>query len=141
MSKKEKKEELGFKNLKAFILVLVGKWKLINENKTLWIIILECMYGVIRQGEEKVVKFSSLWRRDLHVLDKEEGRFSDRWVDNKLSKVIGDETKTYFWKDPWLEGVRPKDKYLGMCKISKDKEISVCEAIRNENGRSIWNEE
>lgn len=60
ISREKEKGGLGIKNLKAFNLALLGKWKrrLLNEKKRLWVKILDVSTGQLGMGEARLINLA-----------------------------------------------------------------------------------
>lgn len=66
------------------------EWRLLLENGGVWAKVLECKYMGNGFGGDKINKFSSLWWRDVHFLNKEEGSYGNYWFENNLVRDVGD---------------------------------------------------
>jgi len=64
----------------------------------------------------------------------------DRWFDNNIRRVVGDERKTFFWTDNWLDGVPLNIQFNRLYELSVNKNCLVEEMARYgwDAGGSGW---
>lgn len=71
----------------------------------------------------------SLWWRNIQALEKGEGGLNANWFKEKLSREIGNGSKSLFWEDPWVGGRSLKDLYPGLYRLVADKNVVVRDAF------------
>lgn len=96
---------LGIKDINAFNLALLGKWKwnLLQHQGELWARVLESKYGGWRSlNEAPRANTESIWWRDLKLLSNHP-QHSEAMQDTIVWKV-GKGDKFRFWEDNWIGG-------------------------------------
>ncbi|GKV09906.1 hypothetical protein SLEP1_g21339 [Rubroshorea leprosula] len=128
--KDRKQGGMGIKDLRMFILALMGKWwaRLVNEQGGLWRRVLLDKYGGeggswgewITKGQNRG---SRCWKDVCKINELIEGKRD--WVKSGFKLVIGDGAKVSFWRQVWvgshsLEVMFPRLSYL-----STDRQSTV----------------
>ena len=91
---------LGIKDVKAFNIALLGKWKwhLLNHHQELWIKVVESKYGGWRGLEEgDRVASQSLWWRDLKRVVCQS--YQGRSIQEGFRWKVGAGHRINFWED------------------------------------------
>ncbi|GAU51437.1 hypothetical protein TSUD_413370 [Trifolium subterraneum] len=97
---------IGVRQLREFNLALLGEWcwRMLVDREGLWFRVLAAMYGVeggrLREGGWRG---SSWWREIARI--REEGELGGGWFGEHVSKQVGDGSDTFFWTDPWVDGI------------------------------------
>jgi hypothetical protein len=91
------KEEgrLGIRDLSVFNIALLGKWRwrIKNENGTLWHRMLVSRYG---KELDRVNSKSSIWWRDLNIIIRFSRLGGRNWFEENLRKEVGNRKRTLF---------------------------------------------
>jgi hypothetical protein len=93
---------LGIKNLKAFNLALLGKWKwrIQSEKNSLWVRVLASKYGESNGRINRDGSQGSAWWKDINNIERGVWGFKLDWFSEKLSRHLGNGSDTLFWLDP-----------------------------------------
>jgi hypothetical protein len=68
----------------------------------LWFRVLIARYGVEGGRLNVGRRGGSSWWREFAKIRDGDGGVSGRWLDECISKKVGDGIETYFWSDPWV---------------------------------------
>jgi hypothetical protein len=122
---------LGFRNLRLFNRVLLGKWlwRYENEADAFWRKLIFSKYGNLHGDwtiREVLGPYGvSLWKH----IRKDWGHFV-----RHLHFEVGDGTKTRFWTDIWCGTCSLKDGFPELFCMARNKEALVRDHIRYQNG-------
>jgi hypothetical protein len=118
---------LGIKNLKAFNLALLGKWKwrIQSEKNSLWVRVLASKYGESNGRINRDGSQGSTWWKDINNIERGVWGFKLDWFSEKLSRHLGNGSDTLFWLDPWDEGRTLKERFTNLFVLAENKDISV----------------
>ena len=118
---------LGIKDVKAFNIALLGKWKwhLLNHHQELWIKVVESKYGGWRGLEEgDRVASQSIWWRDLKRVVCQ--TYQGRSIQEGFSWKVGAGHRINFWEDRWIsQDVSLAEKYPRLYPISLQQHHSI----------------
>jgi hypothetical protein len=62
--------------------------------------------GMLRDGEQRG---SSWWKDISHIM--EGGELRGRWFEEHVSRMVVDETDTFLWIDPWVDGIPLNERF------------------------------
>ncbi|GAU22739.1 hypothetical protein TSUD_138630 [Trifolium subterraneum] len=120
---------LGVRQLKEFNLALLGKWcwRMLVDREGLWFRVLTARYGVER-GRLRVGgrRGSSWWREIVNIRDGG-GGLGGGWFREHVLKKVGDGSDTFFWTDPWEEGIPLCERFGRLFDMEENKSVSVAE--------------
>ena len=98
---------LGARKLKEFNIALLGKWcwRMLLDRGGLWYRVLVARYG--EEAGRLVVggRSASSWWREIVKIRDGVGEIDGGWFAERVSKVLGDGTNTFFWLDRWVGDV------------------------------------
>jgi hypothetical protein len=78
--------------------------------------------GRIREGGRK----GSSWWREISRI-REGGDLGDRWFEEHVSRRVGDGSDTFFWTDPWVEGILLCERFGRLFDLAETKRCTVAE--------------
>jgi len=92
--------------IKEFNLSVLGKrcWRLKEVRESLWFRVLSAKHGEEGGTISDGGRFASSWWKNLLSIGSGVGVGFGNWFDDNLRRDVGDDTKTLFWYDPWLDG-------------------------------------
>jgi hypothetical protein len=70
----------------------------------LWLRVLAARYRVER-GRLREGRSGSAWWREIVRICDGIGGMEGRWFGDCVTRKVGDGAETFFWTDPWLDGV------------------------------------
>ncbi|PNX63587.1 cysteine-rich receptor-like protein kinase, partial [Trifolium pratense] len=92
----------------------------------LWFRVLAVRYGMeggrIRDGGRTG---SSWWRGIVRL--REGGELGARWFEERVSRRVGDGTYTFFWTDPWVDGISLREQFGRLFDLAETKQCTVAE--------------
>jgi hypothetical protein len=109
------------------------RWRLLNDDSTLWKAVLKSKYGggivgKLVLGDDCKPWFASLWWRDIcsigHNLDQ-------NWFSQNAVKKLGNGRLTSFWYDRWIGNVPFCVLFPRLFSISTQKEASVADVYNS----------
>jgi hypothetical protein len=137
----KKEGGLGVKDLKAFNLSLMAKWRwrLLVEEGSQWKNILSAKYGevgglVLGMGARSR---ASLWWRDLVGLGVVRGVPGD-WLQEVFVKKLGNGSNTNFLHDIWCGPVKLAEVYPRLFKLSLQPDDFIRQIGVREDGVWVW---
>jgi hypothetical protein len=82
---------------------------------------------------------SSWWREMVRIHDGVRD-LGGGWFRESVHKKAGDGTDTFFWTDPWLEGVPLCDRFRRLFELAVDQSSTVAEmcCLGWEVGEEAW---
>ena len=127
---------LGLRVVHNFNLALLAKWRwrLLADEKGRWKDLLASKYGSSLNVLHSLVKFQSLWWRDLFKACGEDG--GDGWFSKEIGWKLGCGDKVKFWEDIWTGNSSLKSLYPRLFSLSLDQGQKVEEAGVWTN--SVW---
>jgi hypothetical protein len=138
----KKKGGLGVRDVRAMNISLLAKWRwrLLNDDTTLWKAVLKSKYGggVIGKlvlGEDCKPWFASLWWRDICSIGY---NLDHDWFSQNVVKNLGNGRLTRFWHDPWVGNVSFSVLFPRIFSISTQKEVSVAEVHNSNSTSNNW---
>nr|KYP55770.1 Putative ribonuclease H protein At1g65750 family [Cajanus cajan] len=129
---------LGIKDVRLFNWALIGKWvwRCMLSPGMLWAKVLHGRYGRIESFSNcsNVDRRASWWWKDImYVL--QQGKFL---LDEKIDRCIGDGTRTRFWEDKWIGGLRLLDVFLYLYSFAFDPLSMVAQNGTWEGSTWVW---
>ncbi|GAU40992.1 hypothetical protein TSUD_92170 [Trifolium subterraneum] len=110
------------------------------DREGLWFRVLTTRYGVER-GRLRVGgrRGSSWWRANVNIRDGE-GGLGGGWFREHVLKKVGDGSDTFFWTDPWVEGIPLCERFGHLFDLAGNKSVSVAEmfALGWGEGGEAW---
>ncbi|GAU42798.1 hypothetical protein TSUD_34420 [Trifolium subterraneum] len=70
---------------------------------------------------------ASYWWKDINSIRFETDGGAESWLVDNVVKQLGDEEKTLFWKDKWVDGILLKSQFGRLFDLSLDKEVTVAD--------------
>jgi len=133
---------LGARKLKEFNLALLGKWcwRLLVDREGFWYRVLVARYGDKAGWLEVGGRSASSWWREIAKIREGVGELDGGWVAERVSKVLGDGTNTYFWLDKWVGDVPLCRRFARLFDLSINKYSTVAEMCQLgwEVGGEAW---
>ncbi|XP_019447298.1 PREDICTED: uncharacterized protein LOC109350521 [Lupinus angustifolius] len=131
---------LGVKDIQAFNLALLGKWKcrFLVESESLWARVIRSKYGDSLPAH---ISFVSFWWKNVDKVGKGDV-LTRNWFHQNVFKCIGDGACTNFWTDVWVGNVTLTDSFPRLFSIALNKHalISYCGFWLNDswNWKVVW---
>lgn len=99
------------------------------EKQGLWYRALLDRYGDVEGVLGEGGRGSSLWWRDVNLVDKGIWGFRHNWLWGSMLKVMGNCADTNFWHDPWVgEGTGVlKNRFIRLASLANDIGAKVAE--------------
>ncbi|KEH25616.1 hypothetical protein MTR_6g033030 [Medicago truncatula] len=100
-------------------------FKLLLERRSLWYRVLVARYGE-EDGRLEVGgrSGSSWWREIAKIRDGLDG-VGGGWFQECVSRLVGDGAGSFFWHDPWLDGVSFQVRFRRLFDLAVDKSCTV----------------
>ncbi|GAU19481.1 hypothetical protein TSUD_77250 [Trifolium subterraneum] len=97
---------LGVRQMREFNLALLGKWcwRMLVDREGLWFRVLVARYGMERGRIRDGGRRGSTWWREIACIQRG-SELGSSWFGEQVSRRVGDGLDTFFWTDPWVEGV------------------------------------
>jgi len=134
---------LGVKDVRVVNVNLLAKWRwrLLVGDKALWKDVLKEKYGACVEnmmggGPCVIPNNASLWWKDIARLDDFGGH---GWFSSELSKRVGNDLHTSFWKVRWRGETTFKIKYPRLFSISNQKEATIGDLLALNCSNLEWN--
>ncbi|GAU32228.1 hypothetical protein TSUD_53550 [Trifolium subterraneum] len=83
-------------------------------------------YGVERGRLREGGRRGSVWWREIERI-REGGELGGSWFGELVSKKVGDESDTFFWTDPWVEGIPLCERFARLFDLAGNKLRTVAE--------------
>lgn len=127
--KKSEEGGLGIRNIYAFNLALLGKWRwrFLTEKEQLWVRVLKVRYGDASLWGvlwcEKTLEGGevSSWWRGLGNLEGDES-INMGWLSSGITKKVGNGISVSFWKDSWYGNFTLANRFCRLFTITNLKE-------------------
>jgi exonuclease III len=140
----KKKGGLGVRDLELVNLSLLIKWRwrLLNGvDSALWKEVLVAKYGKfminnVKWSCEPTPYLASTWWRDIR--DLESCVDSPNWVEDAITRKMGNGMRIRFWEDVWLEDSPLCSKFPRLFALSLQKEVCVGNMMEEVDGRRRW---
>ncbi|CAJ2631793.1 unnamed protein product [Trifolium pratense] len=133
---------LGVRQLREFNLALLGKWcwRILVDREGLWFRVLAGRYGVERGRLCEGGARGSTWWRELARIQDGGGEAGIGWFRECVVRQVGDESDTFFWTDPWVDGISLRERYGRLFDLAENKSASVAEMFMRgwEVGGEAW---
>jgi hypothetical protein len=136
----KKEGGLGVRDLRLVNISLLSKWKwkLLDRENELWKDVVVAKYGrdVLGKknlGEIDITRMGSTWWRDLCLIDKDSG-----WFTNAINKRVGVGNSTSFWNERWIGDQTLRQLFPRLFGISLQKDDLICNMGRLGDGVWIW---
>ncbi|GAU42262.1 hypothetical protein TSUD_327400 [Trifolium subterraneum] len=116
------------RQVREFNLALLGKWcwRMLVDREGLWFRVLAARYGVERGRIRDGGRRGSTWWREI-VSIREGSELGGSWFGDHVSKRVGDGSDTFFWTDPWVEGIPLCDRFGRLFDLAETKGRTVAE--------------
>ncbi|GAU32997.1 hypothetical protein TSUD_358640 [Trifolium subterraneum] len=114
--------------VREFNLALLGKWcwRMLVDREGLWFRVLAARYGVERGRLRDGGRRGSSWWKEIARI-REGGEFGGSWFGEHVSKRVGDGSNTYFWTDPWVDGITLCVQFGRLFDLAENKLRTVAE--------------
>jgi hypothetical protein len=136
----KKEGGLGVRDLRLVNISLLSKWKwkLLSRENELWKEVVTARYGedVIGKrslSEIDITRLGSIWWRDLCLIDKNSG-----WFSNAIGKKVGNGNSTSFWNDQWIGDQTLRLRFPRLFGISVQRDEVICNMGQMELGHWNW---
>jgi len=95
------------RRLKEFNIALLGKWcwRMLVDRGGFWYRVLVARYGEEAERLEVGGRSVSHWWREIVKIGDGVGEDDGGWFAERVSRVLGDGTNTFFWLDRWVGDV------------------------------------
>ncbi|GAU48351.1 hypothetical protein TSUD_267760 [Trifolium subterraneum] len=119
---------LGVRQVREFNLALLGKWcwRMLVDRDELWFRVLVARYGVERGRLPDEGRRGSTWWREIARI-REGSELGGSWFGDHVSKRVEDGLDTFFWTDPWVEGIPLCERFGRMFDLAENKGRTVAE--------------
>ncbi|GAU49945.1 hypothetical protein TSUD_408400 [Trifolium subterraneum] len=101
-------------------------WRMLVDREGLWFRVLAARYGVERGRLREGGRRGSVWWRELECI-REGGELGGSWFGELVSKKVGDGSDTFFWTDPWVEGIPLCERFARLFDLAGNKLRTVAE--------------
>jgi len=91
--------------------------------------------NLVEVGEVIWPSLASRWWKDLMSLEEVVG---SNWFNEEVSRKVGNDLHTSFWKDIWVGSSSLYALFLRFFSISTQKDAKVSERWYNDDGRDTW---
>ncbi|CAJ2662883.1 unnamed protein product [Trifolium pratense] len=133
---------LGVRQLREFNLALLGKWcwRMLVDREGLWFRVLAGRYGVVRGRLCEGGARGSTWWRVLARIRDGGGEAGRGWFRECVVRQVGDGSDTFFWTDPWVDGISFRERFGRLFDLAENKSASVAEMFSRgwEVGGEAW---
>ncbi|CAJ2673056.1 unnamed protein product [Trifolium pratense] len=133
---------LGVRQLKEFNLALLGKWcwRMLVDREGLWFRVLAGRYGVERGRLCEGGARGSTWWRELARIRDGGGEAGRGWFRESVLRQVGDGSDTFFWTDPWVDGISLRERFGRLFDLAENKSVLVAEMFLRgwEAGGEAW---
>ncbi|GAU47037.1 hypothetical protein TSUD_239950 [Trifolium subterraneum] len=115
--------------LREFNLALLGKWcwRMLVERDSLWFRVLAARYGLERGRLCAGGPRGSMWWRELVRIRDGGGELGGGWFGEHIRRKVGDGSDTFFWTDPWLDGIPLCECFRRLFDLAENKSVLVAE--------------
>ncbi|GAU42012.1 hypothetical protein TSUD_236790 [Trifolium subterraneum] len=96
------------------------------DREGLWFRVLAARYGMERGRLRDGGRRGSAWWREI-VRIREGGELGGSWFGEHVSKRVGDRSDTFFWTDPWVEGIPLSERFGRLFDLAGNKLRTVAE--------------
>ncbi|GAU33855.1 hypothetical protein TSUD_66410 [Trifolium subterraneum] len=120
---------LGVRKLREFNSTSLGKWcwRMLVERDSLWFRVLEARYGMERGRLCAGGTRGSTWWREIVRIRDGGGELEGGWFGEHIRKKVGDGSDTFFWTDPWMDGILLCKRYGRLYELADNKSVMVDE--------------
>ncbi|GAU30447.1 hypothetical protein TSUD_392600 [Trifolium subterraneum] len=80
-------------------------WRMLMERDSLWFRVLAARYGLERGRLCAGGTRGSTWWRELVRIRDGGGWLEGGWFGEHIRRKVGDGSDTFFWTDPWMDGI------------------------------------
>ncbi|KAK2418448.1 hypothetical protein QL285_040641 [Trifolium repens] len=99
---------------------------MLEDRVGLWYRVLAARYGAeggrVRDGGRRG---SSWWKEVMRI--REGGGNEGRWFEEHVTRRVGDESDTFFWTDPWVDGIPLREQFGRLYDLAETKQRTVAE--------------
>ncbi|MCI04340.1 receptor-like kinase, partial [Trifolium medium] len=97
------------------------------DREGLWFRVLAARYGVERGRLREGGPRGSSWWRELIRIQDVGGVVGGEWFGEHILKKVGDGSNTFFWTDPWVDGIPLCEQFERLFDLAENKSASVAE--------------
>ncbi|GAU48891.1 hypothetical protein TSUD_98820 [Trifolium subterraneum] len=101
-------------------------WRMLVDIEGLWFRVLVARYGVERGRLRDGGRRGFAWWREIERI-REGGELGGTWFGEHVSKKAGDVSDTFFWTDPWVEGIPLCEWFARLFDLTGNKLLMVAE--------------
>ncbi|GAU49521.1 hypothetical protein TSUD_407540 [Trifolium subterraneum] len=101
-------------------------WRLLVDREGLWCRVLAARYGVERGRLRDGGRRGSVWWREIARI-REGGQLGGSWFGEHVSKRVEDGSDSFFWTDPWMEGIHLCERFGRLFDLAGNKLCTVAE--------------
>ncbi|GAU10913.1 hypothetical protein TSUD_426570, partial [Trifolium subterraneum] len=96
------------------------------DREGLWFRVLAARYGVERGRLRVGGRSGSTWWREIARI-REGSELGGSWFGEHVSKRVGDGSSSFFWTDPWVEGIPLCERFGRLFDLSENRGLTVAE--------------
>ncbi|CAJ2678024.1 unnamed protein product [Trifolium pratense] len=110
------------------------------DREGLWFRVLAGRYGVERGRLCEGGARGSTWWRELARIRDGGGEAGRGWFRECVLRQVGDGSDTFFWTDPWVDGISLRERYGRLFDLAENKSASVADMFMRgwEAGGEAW---
>jgi hypothetical protein len=132
---------LGVRDTVNISLLAKWRWKLLEDDMTMWKEVLKSKYGAsvtgsVNLGEYCNPWFSSVWWKDICSIGT---NLNTNWFTQGVVKCIGCGDETKFWCDNWVGQITLQERFPRLFSVSTQKDSFVAELKGTGAGSGNWN--
>ncbi|MCI32136.1 putative non-LTR retroelement reverse transcriptase related protein, partial [Trifolium medium] len=89
--------------------------------------VLAARYGVERGRLREGGRYGSSWWREIMRIRDGVGDIGGGWFGECVSKKVGAGSDTFFWTDPWLEGIPLRERFRRLFDLAENKSSTAAD--------------